>query len=102
MAERVPGPLTPPDLLAAASDVFIANGAKGRAALREMRQRAVAHVREGLRRRLEAPLPGKTPEPPRPGVAATPRLEPDWPLEIRLQNGRKVRATFTPAVARRS
>ena len=30
-----------------------------------------------------------------------PRLEPDWPLEIKLQNGRKVRATLTPAVARR-
>jgi hypothetical protein len=94
-------PLTPQDLLTTAVDVVGADRTKTRALLREVRQRAEERARE----RLEALLLGKAPEPPRPKSAAAPqavpRLAPDSPLEIRLQNGRKLRATFTPAVARR-
>jgi hypothetical protein len=101
----VPEPLTPQELLATTLDAFGADGAKMRAMLREVRRRAENQARVRVRDRREGRLPGNTTEPPRPkSVAApqaSPRLSPDWPLEIRLQNGRKIRATFTPAVARR-
>src|SRR5262249_38211025 len=101
----VPEPLTPQELVATALDALGADGTKMRAMLREVRQRAEKHAREPVRNRREGLLPGKASESPRPKSAAAPqaipRLSPDWPLEIRLQNGRTVRATLTPAVARR-
>ena len=101
LSATVPEPLRPEELLASAVGALGAAGPKGPALVREVRQRAAERARD----RLEALLSGKAPAPPRPRRAAVPRtiprLEPDWPVEVRLPNGRKVRATFTPPVARR-
>ena len=67
-----------------------------------VRQRAQERAREELRNRPDA---RRAPGPAAAAAAApqpTPRPGPDWPVEIRLSNGRRLRAVLTPAAARRS
>jgi len=74
-----------------------------------VQERARERAREELRRRAGAFLPTLKPEAPaapgsRPVVTPQPipRPAPEWPVEIRLPKGGRIRASMTPAAARRN
>ena len=90
--------LTPDDLLAAAPDALRGDQTNARTLLQDVQQRAQERARE-VRTRLgpseRTPLTLRKPSAPQP----VPPVAPNWPVEIRLQKGRKVRATLVPGVA---
>ena len=93
--------LTPDDLLAAAPDAVGGNQTTARTLLQDVQRRAQERAREAVSTRLgpseRTPLTLRKPSAPRP----VPPVAPNWPVEIRLQKGRKVRATLVPGAARR-
>ena len=93
--------LTPDDLLAAAPDALRGDQTNARTLLQDVQQRAQERAREAVRTRLgpseRTPLTLRKPSAPQP----VPPVAPNWPVEIRLQKGRKVRATLVPGAARR-
>ena len=93
--------LTPDDLLAAAPDALRGNQTNAPTLLQDAQQRAQERAREAVRTRFgpseRTPLTLRKPSAPQP----VPPVAPNWPVEIRLQKGRKVRATLVPGAARR-
>jgi hypothetical protein len=93
--------LTPDDLLPAAPDALRGDQTTARTLLQDVQQRAQERARDAVRTRLgpfeRTPLTLRKPSAPEP----VPPVAPNWPVEIRLQKGRKVRATLVPGAARR-
>lgn len=105
----MPEPTPTQDALPAATlDMLRGDRAKLQEMLAGVRQRAGARAREELQRRIDAILPSPPPKAPAAPAAKPvitpkpiPRASPDWPVDIRLPNGRTMRASIAPSMARR-
>ena len=93
--------LTPDDLLAAAPGALRGTQPSARTMLQEVQQRTQERAREAVRTRLQRSdqTPATRPKPPAP--TPVPPVAPNWPVEIRLHKGQRVRATLVPGAARR-
>src|SRR5260221_10660930 len=100
-------PSTSHDLLAAAAHALRGDRTRVRDLLAGVKERAEDRARDAIAQRLEgarqtvAPTAPATPL-PKPAVPRlAPKVAPDWPVDIRFADGRRLRATIAPGVARR-
>jgi hypothetical protein len=96
--------MTPDDLLAAVPDGVRSDQTTASPMLQDVQQQIRERAREAVRKRIESSLPGASDSPSVGKPAAlrsVPPLSPSGPVEIRLDKGRRVRATIVPGAARR-
>jgi len=100
-------PAPPTDLLTKTSDALRGDRTNVSDLLAGIKQRAEERARERFARDAERLVPGP-PTPTAPAMPAapakpipSPRLDPDWPVDLRLEGGKRVRATVVPGIARK-